>query len=85
VDARHKAGHDEFRGKPQLERDEMGLMAAPEGPRMHRATLDLVFSDGARHHFYFAWGCFRNFRVWLSDAWRHGEAIQLQAIRLLPE
>ncbi len=58
-------------------------------PRMHPAKLDLAFSDGARPHFYFAWGCFRNFGSRLSDAPRpgheavnashRGEVIQLDA------
>ena len=50
-----------------LERDEMRLVAARDGPhfshaRMHLSgLLDLAFSDSVRPHFYFAWGCFRNF------------------------
>src|ERR1700694_5352605 len=48
----------------QLERDEMRLVAAPHfsHARMHLSgLLDLAFSDSVRPHFYFAWGCFRNF------------------------
>jgi hypothetical protein len=45
----------------------MRLVAARDGPhfshaRMHPSgLLDLAFSDSVRPHFYFAWGCFRNF------------------------
>src|SRR5712664_2463484 len=52
-----------------LERDEMRLVAARDGPhfshaRMHLSgLLDLAFSDSVTPHFYFAWGCFRNFWV----------------------
>jgi hypothetical protein len=48
----------------KLERDEMRLVAARDGPhfshaRMHLSgPLDLAFSDSVRPYFYFAWGCF---------------------------
>ena len=82
----------------QLERDEMRLVAARDGPHFSHARihlsglLDLAFSDSVRPHFYFAWGCFRNFGSRSAmypragheavNAWRRGEAIQLQAIML---
>src|SRR5882672_5267147 len=50
----------------------MRLVAARDGPhfshaRMHLSgLLDLAFSDSVRPHFYFAWGCFRNF--WVRSA-----------------
>jgi hypothetical protein len=44
----------------------MGRIFLMPGCTYPTTSLDLAFSDSVRSHFYFAWGCFRNF--WVRSA-----------------
>ena len=54
------------------------MAAARDGP------LDLAVSDGPRPHFYFAWGCFRNFRGEATPFASRRSSAKVPAARKIP-